>query len=55
MRVARRVRAGGSGRRADGNIDTAPGTDPTSGVTPLKRVASSNPVDAGWMAVRTRP
>ena len=29
MRVARRVRAGGSGKRIGGNTDTAPGADPT--------------------------
>lgn len=30
MRVARRVRAGGSGKRTGGNTDTAPGADPTT-------------------------
>jgi putative transposase len=29
MKVARRVRAGDPGKRTDGNIDTAPGIDPT--------------------------
>src|SRR5258707_953076 len=30
-------------------------TQGTGVVTPLEPLASSNPVDSGWMAVRTRP
>jgi hypothetical protein len=35
--------------------ETGRWTRGTSGVKPLKTSASSNPVDPGWIAVRTRP
>ena len=38
MRVARRVRAGDPGKRTDGNIDTAPGIDPTVDTIGLTRI-----------------
>ena len=55
VRAARRVRKGARGRRPVVTPAPRPRAYLTGVVTPLEPLASSNPVDSGWMAVRTRP